>query len=115
LDKFLRVAWKKDEINGEADFDIGRDNLHRGELFLPFEDFRPTKVKAFERELEQQLRAGHLRDEAGVMRLCFDHGVKRQHAEPVLAKLKKERVIATDFRVPQVDRWRSPRLIRLLG
>lgn len=115
LDKFLQVVWKKDEINGEADFDIGRDNMRPGELFLPFDDFRPTKVRAFERELEQQLRAGHVHDEADIMRLCFDHGVKRQHAEPVLAKLKKERVIATDFRVPQVDRWGSPRLIRLLG
>jgi three-Cys-motif partner protein len=113
LDKFLQVAWKKDEINGEADFDIGRKNMRPGELLLPLDDFRPTKVKAFERDLEQQLRAGHLRDEADITRLCFDHGVKRQHAEPVLKKLKKEGVIALDFRVPQVDRL-PPRRIRLL-
>jgi hypothetical protein len=27
MDKFLQVAWNKDVINGEADFDINRDNV----------------------------------------------------------------------------------------
>lgn len=43
MDKFLRVAWKKDEINGEADFDISRENMSSAQPFLPIDDFRPTK------------------------------------------------------------------------
>ena len=31
MDKFLRVAWQTDSINGEADFDINRDDC--GPLF----------------------------------------------------------------------------------
>jgi hypothetical protein len=58
----------------------------------PFDEPTLTKLQIFE---------------AAVVRLCFEHGVKRQHAEPVLKKLKKEQVIAADFRVPQIDRSNS--------
>jgi very-short-patch-repair endonuclease len=105
MDKFLQVAWTADEITGEADFDIGRENVSPAPPFLPLSDFRPTKIKAFERELEHQLRAGQPRDEAAVVRLCLEHGVRRRHAEPVLKKLKEERIIAPAFRRPKsIDR-----------
>jgi len=31
MDKFLQVAWKEDQVNGEADFDIHRDNIQPGQ------------------------------------------------------------------------------------
>lgn len=114
MDKFLQVAWKKDEINGEADFDINRDNIPPGEMLLALDEFRPSKITAFERELEQLLREGRLKNELDVAHVCFNHGVKRQQAESVLAKLKKERVITVDFRVPQIDRSKSPRPINMI-
>jgi three-Cys-motif partner protein len=114
MDKFLQVAWNKDVINGEADFDINRDNVFPGEMLLPFESFRPSKITAFERELERALRLGRLKDERDLVHFCFSYGVKRQHAQSVLTKLKAEGVIEADFRVPQFNRLNSPRLIRLL-
>lgn len=114
MDKFLQVAWKKDEINGEADFDINRDNIAPGELLLPLDEFRPSKITAFEQALEQLLRDGRMKNELEVVHICFNHGVKRQQAESVLAKLKKERVIEAEFRVPQIDRSRFPRPIKML-
>ena len=81
MDKFLQVAWNKDMINGEADFDINRDNVLPGEMFLPFDNFRPSKITAFERELEQLLRSGQVKDERDLVQSCFSHGVKRQHAQ----------------------------------
>jgi len=114
MDKFLQVAWNKDMINGEADFDINRDNLSPGEMLLPLDNFRPSKITAFERELEQLLRSGQVKDERDLVQCCFSHGVKRQHAQGVLAKLKYQGVIQSDFRVPQINRLNSPRLIRVL-
>jgi len=111
MDKFLQVAWKADEINGEADFDINRENIQPGEGLLPLDEFRPSKVTAFERALEHLLRNGRLKTELDVVQVCFGHGVKRQHAETVLMKLKKEGVIKADFRVPQIGQLDSPRLI----
>ena len=114
MDKFLQVAWKKDEINGEADFDINRDNIAPGEMLLALDEFRPSKITAFERNLEQMLRDGRLTNELDVVRVCFNHGVKRQQAESVLGKLKKERVIAADFRVPKIASAQTARVIQML-
>lgn len=113
IDKFLDVAWRSDEVSGEADFPINRENIRPGELLLPFDEVRPSKVTAFESELEHLLRNGKLANELDVMRVCFEHGVKRQHAEPILVKLKNEHVIELDFRVPDVRRLDSPRIIRM--
>lgn len=114
MDKFLQVAWNKDMINGEADFDINRDNVSPCEMLLPFESFKPSKITAFEGELERALRTGQLKDERDLVHFCFSYGVKRQHALSVLTKLKAEGVIEADFRVPQFKRLDSPRLIRLV-
>lgn len=113
IDKFLQVAWGTDEISGEANFDINREDIRPGEPMLPFPEMRPSKIAAFEGELEHLLRTGCLSNEAEVMRVCFEHGVKRQHAEPVLIKLKMENVIELDFRVPDIKRLDSPRPIRM--
>ncbi len=91
IDKFLHVAWQKDVISGEANFDIDRDDIRPGQLMFEFAESRSTKVAAFEVELEELLRNGSLKNESEVMRVCFEQGMKRQHAEPVLAKLKQER------------------------
>lgn len=40
--------------------------------------------------------------------------VLRQHAEPVLKDLKEDGTIDCSFRVPDIDRLREPRMIRLL-
>jgi three-Cys-motif partner protein len=110
MDKFLQVAWRTDEMNGEADFDINRDDC--GPLLsglLP-----PTKINAFEIDLETRIRAGEVKTEADVIDISFQHGVKRQHATGVLKKLKADGVIAYDFRVPAIDRLKDPKLVRRL-
>lgn len=113
IDKFLQVTWKTDQIAGEADFDIDRDDIKPSEPRFPGFGEKPTKISIFEEELEDKLRTGLLANEADVMRLCFEHGVKRQHAQSVLSKLKKEGIIELDFRVPDVDRHSKPRPIRM--
>ena len=94
-------------------FDIDRENISEEEFLLPLPEMRPNKIAAFESELEHLLRNGRLADELQVMQVCFEHGVKRQHATPVLSRLKLERVIELDFRVPDIRRLDSPRPIRL--
>ena len=113
MDKFLRVAWTQDEMNGEADFDINRENIRPNQMLLPIEDFRPSKLTAFEADLEGRLRGGGLHDEGDVIQLCFDHGVTPQHARPVLKKLKDEGAINLGFSVPDIKRLKAPRPIRL--
>jgi hypothetical protein len=94
---------------------IHRENIRPGEMLLPLVEMRPSKIAAFEGELEHLLRAGRCSNEFEVMQVCFEHGVKRQHAEPVLAKLKRDGVIELNFRVPDVRRCDTPRPIRSKG
>ena len=115
IDKFLRVAWNRDRLNGEADYDINRDNIAAEEVMLPMQEFLPRKVWAFEQHLEKRLTDGTCQDEAAIIRLCFDHGVTRQHAAPVLRRLKTARVIRTEIRVPDLNRLNTPRPIYRLN
>jgi three-Cys-motif partner protein len=109
MDKFLRVAWRTDELNGEADFDINRDDC--GPLLSSL--LPPTKITAFESDLASRIRSGLVKTEADVISVCFEHGVRRQHSESVLKTLKAEGVIDCSFRVPDIDRLREPRIIQL--
>jgi three-Cys-motif partner protein len=109
MDKFLTTAWNKAPFNGEANFDIDREDFRSEEPFLPTL-FTPTKQSAFEAALKDAILSGTCLDETAIVALCYEHGMKRQHAEAVLQALKKEQLIDCDFRVPQL---KGSRLITL--
>jgi three-Cys-motif partner protein len=112
IHKFLQVAWATDEIAGEANFDIDRENIRPGEALLPLDEFRPSKVRDFEQALEAELRAGKMKSEADVARFCIEAGMTCRHSSPVLKKLKTEHILDLDFTVPNLRNLASPRLIR---
>lgn len=104
MDKFLNVAWQQDQLNGTANFDINRDSIVPGEMLLDLGSVtQPRKLTVFEEDLEKRLREKRLPDELAVVNVCFQHGVMRNHASPVLKKLKDEGVIKLDFRTPCID------------
>ncbi len=111
IHKFLQVAWENDEIAGEANFDIERENIAPGELLLPMDEFRPKKIQVFECELEAALRSGNMRSEADVIRFCVEAGMTCQHSTPVLQKLKRDGAIKCDFRTPDIRNFFRPRPI----
>jgi three-Cys-motif partner protein len=109
IDKFLRVAWTEDQINGQADFDIHHENIVPGQLGL----YPPTKITAFEAELQNLIRMGVARDERDVFSCCVRHGVRPQHARPPIQKLLDDGVITCQFTVPDVKKFKNPRSILL--
>ncbi len=113
IHKFLQVAWANDEIAGEANFDIERENIAPNEMVLPFEEMRPNKIREFEAELENSLRAGKMQSEADVVRFCIEAGMTCQHSTPVLKKLKSKGVIELNFQVPDIRSFKLPRPIRV--
>ena len=113
MHKFLQVAWANDSIAGEANFDIERENIIPGELLLDIQEMRPNKIKAFEGDLEQALRAGKIRSEADILDICIEAGMTGKHCEPILKKLKAEGVIESNFRVPDVGNYSNPRPIKM--
>lgn len=114
IHKFLQVAWTKDEILGEANFDIEREHIEPGELLLSLPVMRPNKICEFENELESSLRRGDLRSELDVIRFCIAAGMTCQHSAAVLKRLKSENVIDCVFRVPDITKLKQPRPIQKL-
>ncbi|MEO6995987.1 MAG: three-Cys-motif partner protein TcmP [Lacunisphaera sp.] len=115
IDKFLNVAWEKDGLNGNANFDINRDAIARDEMLLDLgAATQPLKLNVFEEDLEMRLRQKNLHDEVDVMEVCFKHGVMRKHASAVLKRLKQERVIDLDFTTPSLENLKQPRPIHYL-
>ena len=113
IHKFLQVAWANDEIAGEANFDIERENIGPNELVLPLDVMRPNKIREFEVELEAALRAGKMQSEADVTRFCIEAGMTGRHSAPLLKKLKSEGIIEMNFQVPDVRNFKSPRPIHM--
>jgi len=113
MDKFLTTTWTMAPENGEANFDIHRENAHLMSPYLAFDEFvnPPTKLGAFEQELEEAILAGKCSNEQDVVDICFEHGVRRQHAESVLKRLKEENRIECEFRVPQLNKERNITLL----
>lgn len=110
--KFLEVAWRNDEIRGEANFDIDREDIAPGDLMLPIQELRPRKIQAFEGDLEAELRERRMKSEADLVHFCIAAGMTCQHATPVLQKLKAEGVLDCDFRTPNVRNLDEPRPLR---
>jgi hypothetical protein len=100
VDKFLNVAWKKNAINGEANFDIDED-LSKSQLLL-FEEKKPTKKESFTALLREKILKRVLRNNEEVYLFTLDQGHIPTHAAEVLKKLKKEGLINYDAPSPLV-------------
>lgn len=114
MNKFLDVAWDQDKVSGEANFDVYREGIQREAPALFGEMNVPTKLKVFEEDLELEILANRCPNEVAVIEICHLHGVRPQHAEPVLKRLKSAKVIDCGFRVPDIGRLACPRPLKLL-
>jgi len=86
--KFLTIAWKRNELNGEADFDIDDDNT-KNQLTL-FDGKQMTKIEKFQTDLENKLLEKQSTTNKAVLIYTYQCGHIPKHAEVVLKKLKKE-------------------------
>ena len=91
VDKFLNVAWKRNSINGEANFDIDED-LTKSQLLL-FEAKKPTKKECFAALLREKILKQELRTNNDVYLFTLDQGHIPSHAADELKQMKKEGLI----------------------
>ena len=101
VDKFLRTVWKKNTINGEANFDIDNDKS-KGQLDL-WGERKLTKIESFQEELRQKVLRGELRTNKQVYDYTLEQGHIPQHSTEELKKMKKENTINYDELTPLVN------------
>lgn len=96
VDKFLSIAWKRDEGSGEANFDINED-AKKAQYDL-FEPPKLTKLEAFQQRVEELVLDGSLRNNFEVLDFALKAGHLGRHAAEVLRRLKKDKRI--DYNAP---------------
>ncbi len=116
MEQFLSVAWRKDKLNGEADYDLNRENFSEIEPFLPMDMFeKPKKKQVFDALFEQAIRGKLLTTEKELYLFCLENGMLPSHASGVLSRLKKEGVIECGFQSPSRESLKVARPFRIVG
>lgn len=113
--KFLTITCQKDKLNGEADYDLNREDFNDLAPFLAMEMFaKPKKVQFFEAALKKSILDGTLTSEADLYRFCLTHAFLPKHATLILSELNSQGKIACDFRSPRRESLKKPRSYRLI-
>ena len=99
VDKFLNISWKRNELNGEANFDIYNDQKS-SQLSLFGE--KRTKIEIFQDKVEQIILSGEVTNNAQLFQFTLDNGHVGKHAAAILRELKKSGKIDYDGKSPLV-------------
>ena len=90
VEKFLDVAWDKNKINGEANFDIDNEFINCQNCFFPVK----TKRKFFEITLEEFILNHPNPTNKDIFDFTLEQGHIPKHAVELLARMKKEKKLS---------------------
>lgn len=87
VDKFLSIAWKRNELNGEANFDIN-DDKSKSQLSI-FGEKKLTKIEAFKEDVRTKILSGQIRNNFELLDFVYEQGHIGNHAAECLKEMKK--------------------------
>jgi len=92
VEKFLKIAWNTNELNGEANFDIDEDwKASQTVLFGPR---KMTKVEKFQSDLEKIILGKEKISNKEIYDYTLEAGHIKEHAIPVVIKLQQEKKVS---------------------
>jgi three-Cys-motif partner protein len=97
VEKFLNIAWKKNEINGEANFDIDDDDFKKANRSLFPEHRRKTKIEVFEDDLQQFISDKKKVTNKEVYTFTLEKGFVHKHAADAIKQWIKEKKMKKNF------------------
>lgn len=97
VDKFLKIAWKRNSLNGEADFDIDKDIKDQLDIFG---GKKMTKLEKFKSDLENKLLKRITTTNKEVLMYTYANGHIPQHAVELLKSMKKKGKLHYDGKSP---------------
>ncbi|UCS91953.1 three-Cys-motif partner protein TcmP [Echinicola marina] len=100
VDKFLNIAWQRNSINGEADFDLD-DDMTKGQYHL-FEAKKPTKLEAFQEKLRAHILEGVISNNFEAYDFTIKEGHIAKHAADEIKRMKKANLIEYDRSSPLI-------------
>lgn len=87
VDKFLTIAWKRNELNGEANFDINDDKTSPQ---LNLFGSKKNKKDIFQELVRKKVSKGDISNNYQLFNFTLDNGHIGKHAASVLRKMKKD-------------------------
>ena len=87
VDKFLNIAWNRNPVNGNANFDIDDDFL-KSQLDL-FSDKKLTKIEKFKQNLRNKVFKKEVQNNFDALSYSHDEGHIGKHAAECLKEMKK--------------------------
>lgn len=100
-DKFLNTVWKKNAINGNANFDID-DDLRKDQLHI-FDGKSLTKIESFQNSLREKILNKEIKNNADAYLYALNQGHISHHADVEIRKMKKENFILYNSNTPLVN------------
>lgn len=100
VDKFLRIAWDMNPINGDANFDID-DEANLGQIDM-FSGERMSKIESFKKEVRDKILSREITNNKELLIFAYDKGHIGKHAHDCVIEMKKKKEIAFESRSPLV-------------
>ncbi len=100
VDKFLSIAWKRNEINGEANFDID-DDIKKTQLDL-YGEKRLTKIEKFKSSVRQKILKNEIKNNFNLLNYAYSEGHIGGHAADCLREMKKKGEVTYNSTSPLV-------------
>lgn len=97
IDKFLTVAWRINDENGCANYDIEKQK----QLTLFKENL--TKIEKFEIELEAKICSGEIKNNKDALIFAYECGHPSKHAAECVKKMKNRGMITIEGNFPRVS------------
>lgn len=88
VDKFLTIAWKRNETNGEANFDINEDK-RKSQLTL-FDEKKLTKIENFKQNVREKIIKKEIRSNFELLNFAYDEGHIGTHASECVKEMKSK-------------------------
>jgi len=92
VDKFLNISWKKNSLNGQANYDID-DDINNKISYDLFEGKKLTKIQKFQDILKEKVLNSELLDNKSILDFSYSEGHIPSHASDILKKMKKSKLI----------------------
>lgn len=100
VDKFLRVAWNRNPINGDANFDIDDDTSKSQGLLFGNQPLK--KIEAFQKNVRDKILAKEITNNIQLFDYVLEEGHIGTHAADELRKMKKAKEVSFEGTSPLV-------------
>ncbi len=88
VDKFLSIVWKRNETNGEANFDIDEDEK-KSQLLL-FGEKKLTKIEEFKQNVKDKILRREIKNNFELLDYVYNEGHIGAHASECLKEMKNK-------------------------